>query len=125
MPPSPHIITDLLSRLSFNDDGLIPAIAQDNDTKEVLMLAWMNIDSIRATLQEGYAIYWSRSRQKLWRKGETSGNLSKLVAFRYDCDADTILLLVDQTGAACHTNRKNCFFNEVGVTGIEIIFEPI
>ena len=119
------IITDLISRLQFNQDGLIPAIAQDYHTKDVLMLAWMNVDSIHATLQEGYAIYWSRSRQKLWRKGETSGHLSRLISLRYDCDADTILLLVEQTGAACHTNRKNCFFNEVTEKGIEIIFDPI
>ena len=119
------ITETLIDTLKFNQDGLIPAIAQDHDTKEVLMMAWMNAESIRATLREGFAIYWSRSRQSLWRKGETSGNTSKLVKFRYDCDADTILLLVEQSGPACHTNRPNCFFYEVGEEGIEVISDVI
>ena len=122
---SPEIIDELLSKLTFNADGLIPAIAQDAESKDVLMMAWMNTDSIRATLNEGYAIYWSRSRQKLWRKGETSGHLSKLVSFRYDCDQDVILLIVEQSGPACHTYRPNCFYNEVTETGINIISEPV
>lgn len=122
---SEKIINELLERLNFNEDGLIPAIAQDIHSKDVLMMAWMNKDSITATLLEGYAIYWSRSRQKLWRKGETSGHLSKLVSFRYDCDADTILLLIEQTGPACHTNRPNCFYNEVKENEIIILSEPL
>ena len=119
------IIKQLLSELKFNNDRLIPAIAQDASSKEILMMAWMNEDSIRATLNEGYAIYWSRSRGKLWRKGETSGNLSKLVKFRYDCDSDTVLLIVEQTGPACHTNRPNCFYKEVTSDGIKVITDPI
>ena len=118
-------IAQMFSELKFNSDGLIPAIAQDVNSKEVLMMAWMNEDSIRATLKEGFAIYWSRSRGKLWRKGETSGNLSKLVTFRYDCDSDTILLLVEQTGPACHTHRPNCFYKEVTEEGIKIISDPM
>lgn len=120
-----EIMTQMLSELKFNADGLIPAIAQDAESKDILMMAWMNEDSIRATLKEGFAIYWSRSRAKLWRKGETSGNLSKLVSFRYDCDSDTILLIVEQTGPACHTNRPNCFYKEVTEDSINIISDPI
>jgi len=119
------IMDQMLSELKFNADGLIPAIAQDAQSKDILMMAWMNEDSIRATLKEGFAIYWSRSRSKLWRKGETSGNLSKLVSFRYDCDSDTILLIVEQTGPACHTNRPNCFYKEVTEDSINTISEPM
>lgn len=115
---------DLISRLKFTADGLIPAIAQQHDSKEVLMMAWMNADSIRETLATGRVCYWSRSRQALWRKGESSGHMQKLVEFRYDCDGDTVLLLVDQTGPACHTNRPNCFFNAVRDGVVEIISEP-
>jgi len=101
----------LFEKLTFNADGLIPAIAQQHDTCEVLMLAWMNRAAIEETLTTGHVTYWSRSRQKLWRKGETSGQTQKLVELRLDCDADTLLLLVEQTGAACHTGRRNCFFS--------------
>ena len=96
--------------IKFNEDGLVPAIAQQHDTGEVLMLAWMNAESIQQTLISNQVCYWSRSRQKLWRKGETSGNTQRLIEFRYDCDEDTILLMVDQTGSACHTGRRNCFY---------------
>lgn len=122
---SDDIINDIISRLKFNDAGLIPAIAQDIHTKDVLMMAWQNAESVRATLTDGYAIYWSRSRNQLWRKGDTTGHTSKLVSFRYDCDGDTVLMLVEQTGAACHTMRKNCFFYQASDTGITIISEPI
>jgi phosphoribosyl-AMP cyclohydrolase len=101
---------DLFARLAFTADGLIPAIAQQHDTGEVLMLAWMNRESIEATLTTGEVHYFSRSRLKLWRKGETSGQTQKLVELRLDCDGDALLLLVDQTGVACHTGRRTCFY---------------
>ena len=100
----------LIKIIKFNKDGLVPAIAQQHYTGEVLMLAWMNKDSIQQTLTTNQVCYWSRSRKKLWRKGETSGNTQRLIEFRYDCDEDTILLIIDQTGAACHTGRRNCFY---------------
>jgi phosphoribosyl-AMP cyclohydrolase len=99
-----------LNAIKFDDDGLVPAIAQQHDTGEVLMVAWMNRDAVRATLEEGHVCYWSRSRGKLWRKGETSGQTQVLKDFRLDCDGDTVLLLVEQEGVACHTGRRNCFF---------------
>ena len=95
----------------WNEQGLIPAIAQDADTGEVLMLAWMNAESLAQTLASRRAVYWSRSRQALWRKGDTSGNTQELVDIRLDCDGDTLLLRVHQNGAgACHTGRRTCFF---------------
>jgi phosphoribosyl-AMP cyclohydrolase len=103
-------IEGALAAIRFGPDGLVAAIAQQHDTGEVLMLAWMNRDSIRATLSEGRACYWSRSRAKLWRKGETSGQVQYLRELRIDCDGDAVLLLVDQQGVACHTGRRNCFF---------------
>ena len=103
----------LLNQLTFNNEGLIPAIAQQFDSGEVLMLAWMSPESIEATLKEERVVYWSRSRRKLWRKGETSGHVQTLMEFRWDCDSDTILLQVDQSGVACHTGRGNCFFNSL------------
>jgi phosphoribosyl-AMP cyclohydrolase len=103
----------LLEILGFNTDGLIPAIAQQHDTGEVLMMAWMNGDSIAETLATGQVCYFSRSRQQLWRKGETSGHTQRLIDFRIDCDGDTLLVLVDQTGAACHTGERSCFFRRV------------
>ena len=106
-------IQSFLNELSFNSDGLIPAIAQQFDSQEVLMLAWMNRESIEATLNEKRAVYWSRSRKSLWRKGETSGQIQNLSELRWDCDNDAILLLVDQTGVACHTGRRNCFFRAI------------
>jgi phosphoribosyl-AMP cyclohydrolase len=96
---------------NWNADGLLPAIAQDVRTCEVLMMAWMNEESLALTLAKKQAIYWSRSRQALWRKGETSGNVQTVVDARLDCDGDTLLLQVDQVGAgACHTGRRTCFF---------------
>ncbi len=106
-------IDQAIDAINFNDDGLVPAIAQQFDTGEVLMMAWMNRASVTETLQTGQVCYWSRSRGKLWRKGETSGQVQALKEFRWDCDNDTLLLQVDQTGVACHTGRRNCFFNAV------------
>ncbi len=99
-----------LSAIKFDAEGLVPAIAQQHDTGEILMVAWMNRDAVRATLEEGRVCYWSRSRGRLWRKGETSGQRQFLKDFRLDCDGDTVLLLVEQEGVACHTGRRNCFF---------------
>jgi len=99
--------------LQFDNRGLIPAIAQQHDTGEVLMMAWMNAAAVEETLRTGEVCYFSRSRNALWRKGETSGQTQKLVDFRFDCDADAILLLVDQTGVACHTGARSCFFRAV------------
>lgn len=99
--------------LRYNADGLIPAIAQDAKTKDVLMMAWMNQEAVQRTLDTGRVTYWSRSRQAFWIKGETSGHLQELVDFRYDCDRDCILVLINQTGPACHTNRRSCFYTSV------------
>lgn len=110
---SDDVAKTIINDLAFNDDGLVPAIAQQADTGEVLMMAWMNADAVRETLTTGRVCYWSRSRAALWRKGETSGQVQMLKEFRWDCDNDTILLQVDQTGVACHTGRRNCFFNAV------------
>ena len=95
---------------NWNDDGLIPAIAQDAMSGEVLMLAWMNAELLALTLREKRAVYWSRSRQALWRKGDTSGHTQTVVDIRLDCDGDTLLLKVNQIGGACHTGRETCFF---------------
>lgn len=103
----------LLDGLAFDKDGLIPAIAQQHDTGEVLMLAWMSRDAIDETLATGRVCYWSRSRQSLWRKGERSGQAQALVELRVDCDNDCLLLLVDQSGVACHTGRRSCFFTAI------------
>ncbi len=99
--------------LAWDSRGLLPAIAQDAETKEVLMLAWMNEASLKETLETGRVCYWSRSRAAFWRKGESSGHVQRLVEFRFDCDRDCLLLLVDQTGPACHTNRRSCFYTAV------------
>jgi phosphoribosyl-AMP cyclohydrolase len=99
--------------LRYDANGLIPAVAQDHATGEVLMLAWMNAESIARTLATGQVTYWSRSRAAFWAKGETSGHVQRLVELRLDCDRDTLLLLVDQTGPACHTGRRSCFFTAV------------
>ena len=101
------------SSLCYNDQGLVPAIAQEADTGEVLMLAWMSAASIARTLETGRVTYWSRSRQAFWVKGETSGHGQELVDMRIDCDRDAVLLIVRQTGPACHTNRRVCFYRSV------------
>ncbi|MDE2238569.1 MAG: phosphoribosyl-AMP cyclohydrolase [Rhodospirillales bacterium] len=103
--PSP-----VLSAIAFNAEGLVAAIAQQHDTGEVLMMAWMNAQAVEETLRTGQVCYFSRSRQKLWRKGETSGQRQSLVEMRIDCDGDALLLLVDQDGVACHTGRRSCFY---------------
>lgn len=99
--------------LRFNDQGLIPAIAQDAETGDVLMMAWMNAESVMKTLETKRVTYWSRSRQAFWIKGETSGHVQELVDFRVDCDRDCLLVVVNQTGPACHTNRRVCFYTAV------------
>ena len=96
--------------LRYDTNGLIPAIAQDAANGDVLMLAWMNAEAVARTLETGRVTYWSRSRQSFWVKGETSGHVQKLVEMRVDCDRDTLLVLIEQTGPACHTNRRSCFF---------------
>ena len=112
---------EVVTAIKFDADGLVPAIAQQLDTGEVLMMAWMNRQAVAATLTTGFVHYWSRSRNALWRKGETSGQVQALVEMRLDCDGDTILLLVDQTGVACHTGRRNCFFRAVRGGKLETI----
>ena len=106
-------LAEVLDSLPWNRNGLLPAISQQYDTGEVLMMAWMNRESLDETLDTGRVCYWSRSRRQLWRKGEVSGQMQRLKEMRMDCDGDTILLLVDQTGPACHTGRRNCFYNLV------------
>ena len=113
-----------LGEIKFGPDGLVPAIAQQHDTGEVLMMAWMNQEAVKLTLAEGRACYWSRSRQALWRKGETSGQTQRLVELRLDCDGDAVLLLVDQEGVACHTGRRSCFFRAWRDGGWAVIAEP-
>lgn len=98
------------NKISFNKDGLVPAIAQQHDTGEVLMMAWMNAETLAETLATGRACYFSRSRQRFWRKGDSSGHIQQVKSVQLDCDGDTILLQIDQHGAACHTGRRSCFF---------------
>jgi phosphoribosyl-AMP cyclohydrolase/phosphoribosyl-ATP pyrophosphohydrolase/phosphoribosyl-AMP cyclohydrolase len=108
-----------LAAIKYNGDGLVPAIAQDVDTKAVLMMAWMNETSLRRTLDEGRMVYWSRSRQELWRKGDTSGDRQFVREAYYDCDQDTLLFLVEQEGAgACHTGAYSCFFRSFGTPSV-------
>ena len=114
----------LLDALKFDSAGLVAAVAQQHDTGKILMLAWMNREAVEQTLATGNAVYWSRSRQALWRKGETSGQVQRVVSLRLDCDGDAVLLRVDQTGVACHTGRRSCFFREVQNDEWVIIAEP-
>ncbi len=109
-----------LSAIKWNEQGLIPAIVQDAQTGEVLMLGFMNAESLKRTLELGQAVFWSRSRAELWRKGETSGNTLALKEIRIDCDADALLLRVDPAGPTCHTNAVSCFFRDLD----EFIAEP-
>lgn len=115
----PETIEAALGLVKFNEQGLVPAIAQEAGSGAVLMMAWMNAESIRATLLSGQVTYWSRSRKELWRKGETSGNAQKLMDLRIDCDGDTVLLLVEQSGPACHTGERTCFFESIRDDGVE------
>lgn len=114
-----------LESLKYNNEGLIPAIAQQFDSGEVLMMAWMNRSSIEETLENGRVCYWSRSRQAYWRKGESSGQVQQLKSMAFDCDGDTVLLKVDQTGPACHTGRRSCFFHSVDGEQVVIDSDPI
>src|SRR5271166_2804844 len=114
----------VLEAIRFDAAGLVPAIAQQHDTGEVLMMAWMNADAVRETLATGRVCYFSRSRDRLWRKGESSGQTQQLKDFRIDCDGDTLLLLVDQDGVACHTGRRNCFFRAARDGGLAEIAAP-
>lgn len=109
----------VLAELRFDDAGLVAAIAQDADDGEVLMMAWMNADAVRETLETGRVCYWSRSRRALWRKGETSGQVQALVEFRIDCDGDAVLVRVRQKGVACHTGRRSCFYRTSTDGGLE------
>jgi len=113
-----------LDEIKFGPDGLVPAIAQQHDTGDVLMVAWMNREAVRLTLAEGQVCYWSRSRGRLWRKGETSGQIQRLRELRLDCDGDTLLLLVEQAGVACHTGRRSCFFRAWREGAWVLIAEP-
>ena len=121
MKAPPDGVAAVIAQIAFNGEGLVPAIAQQHDSGEVLMLAWMNRAAIEETLKTGQVCYWSRSRMKLWRKGESSGQSQRLIELRIDCDNDTLLLLVDQKGVACHTGRRNCFFRAVRSGTVETI----
>ena len=118
-------LNDVLDSLKYNREGLIPAIAQQYKSGEVLMMAWMNRASIEETLQTGRVCYWSRSRQAYWRKGESSGQVQQLKSMAFDCDGDTILLKVNQTGPACHSGRRSCFFHRVDGEQVVIDSDPI
>ncbi|WP_020591859.1 phosphoribosyl-AMP cyclohydrolase [Kiloniella laminariae] len=107
----------ILAQIKFDEQGLVPAIAQDQEKGDVVMMAWMNADAIRETLQSGRVCYWSRSRKNLWKKGETSGQHQDLVNFLIDCDGDTVLVKVKQHGVACHTGRRSCFYRSVDAEG--------
>lgn len=115
----------LLDAMPWNEDGLVPAIAQQYDDGEVLMMAWMNRDTLLETLRERRVCYWSRSRAKPWRKGESSGQVQQLVEAYLDCDGDTLLLKVDQTGPACHTGRRSCFYTRLDGDGGEVVSAPL
>lgn len=117
--------SQLKTQLKFDADGLMPAIAQQYDSGEVLMLAYMNLAALEETLKTGRVCYWSRSRQNYWRKGEASGQIQTLKEARLDCDGDTLLLWVDQTGPACHTGRSNCFYNGIKGDKVEILTDPL
>jgi phosphoribosyl-AMP cyclohydrolase len=115
----------LLAQIKFDAQGLVTAVAQQHDTGEVLMVAWMNGEAVEHTVATGEAHYWSRSRGRLWRKGETSGQVQRVVELRLDCDGDTLLLLVDQHGVACHTGRRNCFFRALRDGKLVTIADPM
>ena len=117
----PDAIEKAIGAIKFDAQGLIPAIAQQHDTGEVLMMAWMDCDAVAETMRTGRVCYWSRSRKAPWRKGDTSGHIQTLVDLRIDCDGDTLLVLVDQQGVACHTGRHNCFFRAMRDGALETI----
>jgi phosphoribosyl-AMP cyclohydrolase len=122
---NPTAIDAVLDALCFDANGLVPAVAQQHDTGEVLMMAWMNRDAVTETLTTNRVCYWSRSRNKLWRKGETSHQTQHLKELRIDCDGDTILLLVDQEGVACHTGRRACFYRALRDGALVEIAAPL
>lgn len=117
--------TSLIDAIPWNSDGLIPAIAQQYDSREVLMMAWMNKDTLKDTLKTNRVCYWSRSRQKPWRKGESSGQIQTLKQAYLDCDGDTLLLLVDQIGPACHSGRRSCFYTQLTADEAQVMTEPM
>jgi phosphoribosyl-AMP cyclohydrolase len=117
-------LTEVLDTLPWNADGLIAAIAQQHDTGEVLMLAWMNRAALEETLATQRVCYWSRARGQRWRKGESSGATQRLIEARFDCDGDAVLLRVDQRGGACHTGRSSCFYNAVQAEELVILSDP-
>lgn len=121
LPPT----SALLDAVTYNEQGLIPAIAQQHDSGEVLMMAWMNREALEETLRTGRVCYYSRSRGKLWRKGESSGQQQQLISAALDCDGDTLLLQVEQTGPACHTGRRSCFYVAITPTRAHITSEPL
>jgi len=114
-------LTECVDQLAFNENGLIPVITQDATSKDILMFAWMNHEALTITLSTKRVTYWSRSRQQLWVKGETSGHVQSLVSMAFDCDGDVILCQVDQTGAACHTGRVDCFYLEVDIEKRQVL----
>lgn len=118
-------LDSVLNAIPWNTDGLIPAIAQQYDSRDVLMMAWMNIDTLRETLSTKRVCYWSRSRQRAWRKGETSGQIQMLKQAMLDCDGDTLLLLVDQVGPACHSGRRTCFLTTLDVEQATVNSDPL
>jgi len=115
----------LIDAITFNDAGLVPAIAQDTESGRVLMMAWMNEEAVEQTLATGFAHYYSRSRQMQWQKGESSGHVQKVVDIHLDCDGDTLLLQIEQTGPACHTNRESCFYRQRQAYSWVSIEEPL
>ncbi len=125
LAPAAGAVSAVLKELSFDEYGLVTAVAQQHDTGEVLMLAWMNREAVERTLATGRVHYWSRSRQQLWRKGEQSGQVQRLIELRVDCDGDAVLLLVDQRGVACHTGRRSCFFRAARGDRLVTIAEPL
>lgn len=125
-PSTPQAPVDWLDEVRWNEEGLVPAIAQEASTGVTLMLAWMNRDALAETFATGRAVYWSRSRSRLWRKGEESGHVQSVVEVRLDCDADVVLLRVEQTGGiACHTGRHSCFFRRLSTEGRWEVVEPV
>lgn len=115
----------IIDELKYNADGLIPAIVQDHQNGDVLMMAWMNRESLKQTLETGYCTYWSRSRQKFWVKGESSGHLQHVKRITVDCDLDTLLVFVEQIGAACHENYRSCFFRDLTDDALSINQEKV